>query len=284
MANILPVQHNMKGTLDLDSEFGDVRSGNYVGAENVQFISKEGNESIPKQPFIGNKFLFDRGRVEVQNKRFRLFFALGDTFDFQVFSANNSQQLSSLFSVPSNASYAAYRSAIQGFLTSAGLSSTITLGSDHLNVEITSVATYDYQLRISNASAGVRVIITQESIANNFTGFLKDIGSFDLNGDLFLFSTPQEKLPEELSVVSVSSLGVVTTSLPHGLVSGNEVQLAGNGANDGILLVNTVLSPTSFTYHYPVGVAGTGGILTKNYTGVGEIGVAQFNEQAETGT
>ena len=280
MANILPVQHNMKGTLDLDSEFGDVRSGNYVGAENVQFISKEGNESIPKQPFIGNKFLFDRGRVDVQNKRFRLFFDLGDTFTFQVFSANNSQQISILFSVPSNASYAAYRSAIQGFLTSAGLSSTITIGSDHLNVEITSVATYDYQFRVS----GARVIITQESIANNFTGFLKDIGSFDLNGDLFLFSTPQEELPEELSVASVSSLGVVTTLLPHGLVSGNEVRLAGNGANDGILLVQVVLTPTSFTYHYPAGVTGTGGILTKNYTGVGEIGVAQFNEQAETGT
>ena len=280
MANILPVQHNMKGTLDLDSEFGDVRSGNYVGAENVQFISKEGNESIPKQPFIGNKFLFDRGRVDVQNKRFRLFFDLGDTFTFQVFSANNSQQISSLFSVPSNASYAAYRSAIQGFLTSAGLSSTITIGSDHLNVEITSVATYDYQFRVS----GARVIITQESIANNFTGFLKDIGSFDLNGDLFLFSTPQEELPEELSVASVNSGGVVTTLLPHGLVSGNEVRLAGNGANDGILLVDAVLTPTSFTYHYPAGVTGTGGILTKNYTGVGEIGVAQFNEQAETGT
>lgn len=280
MANILPVQHNIKGTLDLDSEFGDVRSGNYVGAENVQFISKEGNESIPKQPFIGNKFLFDRGRVEVQNKRFRLFFALGDTFTFQVFSANNSQQLSSLFSVPSNASYAAYRSAIQGFLTSAGLSSTITIGSDHLNIEITSVATYDYQIRVN----GARVIVTQESIANNFTGFLKDIGSFDLNGDLFLFSTPQEELPEELSVVSVNSGGVVTTSLPHGLVSGNEVQLAGNGVNDGILLVHVVLSPTSFTYYYPTGVTGTGGVLTKNYTGVGEIGVAQFNEQAETGT
>jgi hypothetical protein len=280
MANILPVQHNMKGTLDLDSEFGDVRSGNYVGAENVQFISKEGNESIPKQPFIGNKFLFDRGRVEVQNKRFRLFFALGDTFTFQVFSANNSQQISNLFSVPSNATYAAYRSAIQGFLTSAGLSSTITIGSDHLNIEITSVATYDYQFRVN----GARVIVTQESIANNFTGFLKDIGSFDLNGDLFLFSTPQEELPEELSVVSVSSLGVVTTSLPHGLVSGNEVQLAGNGANDGILLVQVVLSPTSFTYYYPTGVTGIGGVLTKNYTGVGEIGVAQFNEQAETGT
>jgi len=280
MANILPVQHNIKGTLDLDSEFGDVRSGNYVGAENVQFISKEGNESIPKQPFIGNKFLFDRGRVEVQNKRFRLFFALGDTFTFQVFSANNSQQLSSLFSVPSNASYAAYRSAIQGFLTSAGLSSTITIGSDHLNIEITSVATYDYQFRVN----GARVIVTQESIANNFTGFLKDIGSFDLNGDLFLFSTPQEELHEELNVVSVSSLGVVTTSLPHGLVSGNEVQLAGNGVNDGILLVHVVLSPTSFTYYYPTGVTGTGGVLTKNYTGVGEIGVARFNEQAETGT
>jgi hypothetical protein len=280
MANILPVQNNIKGTLDLDSEFGEVRSGNYVGAENVQFISKEGNESIPKQPFIGNKLLFDKGSVEVQNKRFRLFFDLGDTFTFQVFSANNSQQISSLFSVPSNASYAAYRSAIQGFLTSAGLSSTITIGSDHLNVEITSVATYDYQFRVS----GVRVIVTQESIANNFTGFLKDIGSFDLNGDLFLFSTPQEELPEELGIVSVSSLGVVTTLLPHGLVSGNEVRLAGNGTNDGILLVQVVLTPTSFTYHYPAGVTGTGGILTKNYTGVGEIGVAQFNEQAETGT
>ena len=199
MANILPVQNNIKGTLDLDSEFGEMRSGNYVGAENVQFISKEGNESIPKQPFIGNKLLFDKGSVEVQNKRFRLFFDLGNTFSFQVFGTNNVTQLSSLFVVPSNASYAAYRSAIQGFLTSAGLSSTITIGTDHLNIEITSVATYDYQFRVS----GVRVIVIQESIANNFTGFLKDIGSFDLNGDLFLFSTPQEELPEEIVVLGV---------------------------------------------------------------------------------
>jgi hypothetical protein len=284
MANILPVQHNIKGTLDLDSEYGDVRSGNYVGAENVQFISKEGNESIPKQPFIGNKFLFDKGRVEVQNKRFRLYLALGDTFSFQVFGTNNVTQLSSLFVVPSNASYAAYRSAIQGFLTSAGLSSTITIGTNYLDIEITSVATYDYQFRVSNASAGVRVIITQESIAQNYTGFLKDIGSYDLNGDLFIFSTPQEELPEEVTVSGVNSAGVVTTIVPHGLSAGDEVRLAGSGANDGILLVNVVLSATTFSYHYPAGVASVGGIITKNYTGVGEIGVAQFDEQAETGT
>jgi hypothetical protein len=284
MANILPVQNNIKGTLDLDSEFGEVRSGNYVGAENVQFISKEGNESIPKQPFIGNKLLFDKGRVEVQNKRFRLFFDLGNTFSFQVFGTNNVTQLSSLFVVPSNASYAAYRSAIQGFLTSAGLSSTITIGTDHLNIEITSVATYDYQFRVSNASAGVRVIVTQESVAANFSGFLKDIGSFDLNGDLFIFSTPQEELPEEVTVSGVNSAGVVTTVVAHGLSAGDEVRLAGSGANDGILLVNVVLSATTFSYHYPAGVATVGGVITKNYTGVGEIGVAQFNEQAETGT
>jgi hypothetical protein len=280
MANILPVQHNIKGTLDLDSEYGDVRSGNYVGAENVQFISKEGNESIPKQPFIGNKFLFDKGRVEVQNKRFRLYLALGDTFSFQVFGTNNVTQLSSLFVVPSNASYAAYRSAIQGFLTSAGLTSNITIGIDYLDIEITSVATYDYQFRVS----GARVIVTQESIANNFTGFLKDIGSYDLNGDLFIFSTPQEELPEEITVSGVNSAGVVTTIVPHGLSAGDEVRLAGSGANDGILLVNVVLSATTFSYHYPAGVAGVGGVITKNYTGVGEIGVAQFDEQAETGT
>ena len=284
MANILPVQNNIKGTLDLDSEFGEVRSGNYVGAENVQFISKEGNESIPKQPFIGNKLLFDKGSVEVQNKRFRLFFDLGDTFSFQVFGTNNVTQLSSLFVVPSNASYAAYRSAIQGFLTSAGLTSTITIGTDHLNIEITSVATYDYQFRVSNASAGVRVIVTQESVAANFSGFLKDIGSFDLNGDLFIFSTPQEELPEEVTVSGVNSAGVVTTVVAHGLSAGDEVRLAGSGANDGILLVNVVLSATTFSYHYPAGVATVGGVITKNYTGVGEIGVAQFNEQAETGT
>jgi hypothetical protein len=209
---------------------------------------------------------------------------LGDTFSFQVFGTNNVTQLSSLFVVPSNASYAAYRSAIQGFLTSAGLTSTITIGTDHLNIEITSVATYDYQFRVSNASAGVRVIVTQESVANNFTGFLKDIGSFDLNGDLFIFSTPQEELPEEVTVSGVNSAGVVTTVVAHGLSAGDEVRLAGSGANDGILLVNVVLSATTFSYHYPAGVTGTGGILTKNYTGVGEIGVAQFNEQAETGT
>lgn len=284
MANILPVQHNIKGTLDLDSEYGDVRSGNYVGAENVQFISKEGNESIPKQPFIGNKFLFDKGRVEVQNKRFRLYLSLGDTFSFQVFGTNNVTQLSSLFNVPSNASYVAYRTAIQGFLTSAGLTSNITIGTDYLDIEITSVATYDYQFRVSNASAGVRVIITQESVAANFSGFLKDIGSYDLNGDLFIFSTPQEVLPEEVAVSGIDIAGVVTTIGPHGLSAGDEVRLAGSGANDGILLVNVVLSATTFSYHYPAGVAGVGGVITKNYTGVGEIGVAQFDEQAETGT
>jgi hypothetical protein len=146
------------------------------------------------------------------------------------------------------------------------------------------VATYDYQFRVSNASASVRVIITQESVAANFSGFLKDIGSYDLNGDLFIFSTPQEVLPEEVAVSGIDIAGVVTTVGPHGLSAGDEVRLAGSGANDGILLVNVVLSATTFSYHYPAGVAGVGGVITKNYTGVGEIGVAQFDEQAETGT
>jgi hypothetical protein len=289
MANILPVQHNIKGTLDLDSEYGDVRSGNYVGAENVQFISKQGNESIPKQPFIGNKLLFDKGRVEVQNKRFRLYLSLGDTFSFQVFSANNTQAIGALFSVPSNASYAAYRTAIQGFLTSAGLTSTITIGADHLDIEITSVATYDYQFRVSNASAGVRVIITQESIAQNYTGFLKDIGSYDLNGDLFIFSTPQELLPEEVPVAGIfNPFGITTlviTNTPHGLSSGDEIQITGTDGADGTWMVDQVQSSTSFTLYYSGSVTfANPGVLVKNYTGVGEIGVAQFDEQAETGT
>lgn len=65
---------------------------------------------------------------------------------------------------------------------------------------------------------------------------------------------------------SVASPTVITTSVPHGLASGDTVQIAGHTGStpavDGSRVV-TVLSPTTFTVPVAVTVAGTGGTVTR---------------------
>lgn len=298
MANSLPVKHGMKGGLDRDTEYGEVREGNYTDAQNAQFISKGDNKSLAKVPYLGNKLAFDKGSVNSQNKKFRLYLTADaqplpfqDFFTFNLFRTDKVTNIFNLVQGPLG-TVGSYRSAISGALTAAGISNVITDGPDYIDIEITETPTYDYHIELSgigNGNAGVdsavRIIVTQESIAQNLTGVLYDIGSFDLNGDLFVFSTPMDLKPRSIDISSVfnssGSVGV-QTSAGHNLSSGDEIKITGTGICDGVWLV-TVLNSVSFSLvnsTFTTGLSNQGSVVL-NYTGVGEIGVMTYNETTD---
>lgn len=301
MANSLPVKHGMKGGLDRDTEYGEVREGNYTDAQNAQFIAKGDNESMVKQPFFGNKFIFDKGSVVAQNKKWRLYLTADaqplpfqDFFTFNLFRTDKSTNIFNLVQWPLG-TVGSYRSAISGALTAAGISNVITDGPDYIDIEITETPTYDYHIELSgigNSNTGVesavRIVVIQESIAQNLTGVLYDIGSFDLNGDLFVFSTPRDLKPRNINISSVfnssGSVGI-QTAVGHNLSTGDEIRIFGTGICDGIWLV-TVLNSVSFSLvnsNFTTGLSNQGSVVL-DYTGVGEIGVMTYNEVTDVYT
>ena len=301
MGNNLPVKHGMKGGLDRDTEYGDVREGNYVDAENTQFIAKGDNQSMARRLVLGNIPAFDKGAVVQQNKKFRLYLTADaqplpfqDFFTFTLFRTNKVTPIYSFVQGPLG-TVGSYRSAISGTLTAAGISNVITDGTDYIDIEITETPTYDYHIELSaigNNNAGVdsvsRVITIQESIARNLTGTLYDIGGIDLNGDLFIFSTPRDLKPREISIASIfdssGSVGV-QTSTGHGLTGGEEIRISGTGLYDGIWLVS-VISSVSFSLvnsTFTTALSNQGNIVL-DYTGVGEIGVMTYSEVTDAYT
>jgi hypothetical protein len=124
---------------------------------------------------------------------------------------------------------------------------------------------------------------------------LKDIGSYDLLGDLFVFSTTQDNEPTELEaeiigvgpVVAPGTLGGPLTSLtfnaPHGLQEGQWIRITDSNAPwlNGIFVVHNVTSTigvkivtdTAWGATHPTFIVGQEKVFI-HPKGIGEIGVA----------
>jgi len=84
---------------------------------------------------------------------------------------------------------------------------------------------------------------------------------------------PQRAVPIVSSSVAVAS--VITTSVPHGLVTGDSVVIAGHSGSTPTIngeRVATVLTPTTFSIPVNVSIGGTGGSFTRAKTNNGGAG------------
>jgi hypothetical protein len=83
-------------------------------------------------------------------------------------------------------------------------------------------------------------------------------------------------LPATVSVTSsaIGNPGVVTTSAPHGLTSGDTVVIAGHTGSVPAINGNhsvTVLTTTTFTIPVNITTGGTGGTIQRDYVAIGEL-------------
>jgi hypothetical protein len=300
------------GNLDTDSDVryvgrGEGKTGDTTQNRNTQIAGDEGSTSGDITPTLGNVFGFDLGSVQAQDKIYRV------TVDGDV---NKSHSLSFLSTnrdgrigtgtgpngeVEFNGTVASLVAAVQAAGITAVMS--VTQSGNEVNFRMTAYPHYQWYLE-SVGTDDVSVICTQEAIPVDLAGPLKDIGSYDLLGDLFVFSTTQDNEPTELNLV-VTAIGPITAgvytgpltfltfSQPHGLVAGQWIRITNSQAPwlNGLFVVRQINSATEIGIPTVLAWGGTRPLVTSfteviriNPTGIGEIGVAQKDDNSDSWT
>ncbi len=309
-----------QGHIDMDSDPTKVAPGNYTSALNVNFLTGNTESTKSHVPMKGNELAFILGTTVVQNKIWRITSPLDATNDLggiflydqngnlfptiagqaQPMTWNRNQTIANQVTA-----IAAMFATIDGSGTT-----TVTTSGDYIFIISDTINGYDIGLNATTTTgAGPTTSDTsldpeiyQEAYDLSLTGENHAIGSFDLLGDLYVWSTAQTHLPTIITptITTVADNGAgryrITTSAAHGLTTGWKVAVSGvNVATPGIVSPNgvwiiTVISPTVFdvrewytiTTGFTQGAAG--GAVTTYIEGAGIIGVGQFDANSDAWT
>ena len=302
------------GNMDKDSDVRYIGKGNNAGdgldARNIQAVDAQGNVQGSIPPTLGNEFAFDLGQVSQQNKRYRI------TFDGDVTKQHElkffSTQRDALMvvgtgtdgAVTFNGTQANFISQFNAAVAGSGVS-VLVLTPTATTVEIELQGYNMYQWYLDSVGVDdVNFVTIREAIPVDLAGPLKDIGSYDLLGDLFIFSTTQDNEPSQIAPqvtaigpisggAYVGPLTTITFSAAHGLVQGQWIRIINSEASwlNGLFVVQQVLSATQIGIPTVLAWGGSRPLISSfteevliNPTGIGEIGVAQKNENTDIWT
>jgi len=280
------------GGLNKDLDLALVPEGDYLDALNIQHTSKAGQTGYAIQSSYGNKLSFVIPPTTTQNKQYRISLqtSSGTNRSLQMYFPNGGilvpgGNITWTDSTTSTLTYASLASAVSSYFYGSGLTYTLTHSGNYGILTLTSYTGLDYTVvDLLPTTAPTPLLILQEAYDASLTGNAVIIGSFDLLGQLFIYSTPQTQLPQTFTgvvsnITSSSGLIKITTSTAFSFVSGTNITISGTGTNaDGSWLI-TVIDSYNFTL---VGstyatTASTGNITT-NVKGIGEIGVSVKDE------
>jgi len=304
------------GSMDKDSDpryvgKGD-SNGDYIDARNIQCVPQDGNENGSISPTLGNEFAFSLGSVSQQNKRYRLTFDGNATkqHELRFLSTNRDANIvtgtGTNGAVTFNGTQANFLSQFSAANSGSGVSFLITTPtSNTVEIELTLYPMYQWYLENVGPN-DINSIVIAEAIPADLAGPLKDIGSYDLLGDLLIFSTTQDNEPTELPItitamgptlfggtIAIGPITYLTFSAPHGMVQGQWIRISSslNSWLNGLFLVSQVLSPTQIGIPTVLAWGGTlpqvatgPEVITVSPNGIGDIGVAQKNENADSWT
>lgn len=309
-----------EGHWDYDSDPTKVLPGNYTAGHNLQFLTKNTRSTKSHIPMRGNVEAFSLGTTSMQNKTWRITTPQDATNDNGgIFLYDQNGNLFPTISGQAqpmewnrNQSIANQRTAIAAMFATIDGSGTTIVSNDntHIFITTTTVDGYDIGLKATTTTGATPTTadtsldpqIYQEAYDESMAENNQAIGSFDLLGDLYIWSTPQTHLPTVITptITTVADNGSgryrVTTSADHGLTTGWKVAISGvNVATPGVVSPNglwiiTVISATVFdvqewytvTTGFVQGAAG--GNVTIHTQGVGIVGVAQFDANTDTWT
>jgi len=325
-----PVRFTPLGNLDKDSEYKLVGKGNYTDALDIIKQDDSSQVSGTIQPTQRNKHAFSLGSVQAQNKKYRVTVD-GDItkrHSLNFLSTNRDSRLTTGIgpdgevyfygTLGSLNSYFQFSSLPGAFNTTITYIGNPSLGAGYMEFELVSYPHYEWYLESGSNSNlygfgedDVEVVCIQEPIPTDLAGPLKDIGSYDLLGDLFIFSTTQDNEPTELDV-QIAGVGPLSpnpsspppnvfsgplTQLffngPHGLQEGQWIRIIDSSAAwlNGVFVVNNIISPTDVNIvtdtawgaTHPASSVGPAKVFI-HPRGIGEIGVAQKNNSTESWT
>lgn len=300
------------GNMDKDSDIINVGkgtgSGNTIDNRNTQISPDSGTGLGSITPTLGNEFAFSLGSVSAQNKRYRVTVS-GDpskSHSIRFLSTKRNVNIITGTGTDGAVDFVGTATSLEASFISAmiatGTSVWITsVSGNSVEFEMTSIPHYDWFLT-STGVDDVQIVCVQEAIPTNLAGPLKDIGSYDLLGDLFIFSTSQDELPStsDYSIIGVGPFSggafigpytIITFDSDHNLSAGNWITISNSDAPwlNGVFVVRSIISTTqieivtdtTFGITHPSFTVGSE-VLTINANGIGEIGVAEKNIDTDT--
>jgi len=312
MANEI-YQFSPTGNMDKDSDprsigKGDGRQGDYIDSRNTQVVSDQGGDGSAITPTLGNKFGFSLGEVSAQNKKYRVTVDGDATKSHQLRFLSTDRSVNIVTGTGPNGEVefdgtaASLVAAVNAAMLPSLLS--ITTSGNEVEFELNPYSYYQWYLE-SVGTDDVQIDCTQEAIPVDLAGKLKDIGSYDLLGDLFVFSTTQDNEPQEtdLEIVGVGPVSggqfvgpvtEITFTSNHNLQIGQWIRITGSEQSwqNGTFVIHSIpnattigiVTNTAWGQSYPTGISGPNTTITLNPNGIGEIGVAVKDENEDNWT
>lgn len=281
------------GGLDLDSHPLDIAPGDYTDALNIQFQTYNTESGQSAIPVLGNTDAFVIQAPTAQNKSYRIPMPIvaGTPRVITIYKTDGTVffTVSWVDGASIGVSQSNFATAINAAAAAASPAQAVVLSNNATTTDVTlnTVTGYEYTL-LSTAVLPVNdlaIIQLTEAISSSLTGTPNPIASWDLMGDLFVWSTPNTNLPSTIiptiaTASNASPIVISTGFAPHGLSNGNSVVISGvtgSTTANGTWIIGSVTT-TSFTLlNSLAGGAGTGGSITIDTESLGELGVATLN-------
>lgn len=270
-------------------------TGVETGGMNIRAIGKSMNVSPSIEPVYGNEFVYALDPAVTQNKLFRLYVditavTVGANLEYELSASTptgiNLYTASRTFNLINIAQVLNFLDTdLSGFTLSPVITQTTTSSTTgYLDIEFTDAPGYNYifTAEVEDGLMELDVVITQESVDPSMTGEWNLIGSNDRIGDCFQFWTTRIGLTEEIRIVDVTNPASTTIQIEtdgdHNLVDGQSVRISEvdgvTEANGEWLITNLTATTFDLVLASFSGAYVSGGIVTSNIYGLGEIGVA----------
>ena len=301
------VNRARNGKLNSDTDILEIKEGNYPDRVNVEFNAD--GDLFSDTPALGNRLVCDIGSQDAQQQQTRIYIdvnAFFDTITVQFFNKNG-QLIREYFASAANQSIQGMKDAIvdaisieeQSYWYSVSFQNQFT-PEPYIDVTINCAAS-DYTLVITDNNGNVlRNDDIKEAISTTGKGAFIEIGSKDLLGTTWIFSTTQNQEQSSIYYDSMSMYlhndygGQIAIYFPdHGLTMFESIIVAnavGVGATANGEWVVNVIDQNNFALFLsiPTGIvlapALYGGIIYKNTFGVGQIGVQEYVGETDSYT
>jgi hypothetical protein len=309
-AQPIPVLVNRarKGKLNSDTDILELKEGDYPDRVNVEFNAD--GELFSDTPALGNKLACDIGIQQPQQQQTRIYIDFLGSQVTIIFRNRNGVYLRGYSQSVASQSIQGMKDAIAQAISGITIDYTYSVFienqfSPEPYIDITINCAYsDYTLNprviTPNGALFYNTAIIKEAISITGAGSYIEIGSKDLLGTTWIFSTTQDKEQTSIYDASMSMYvhtpygGQIAIYFPnHGLVSGESIVIAnavGVGINANGQWVVNYIDQNNFGLFlsFPQGFTTTpvayGGIIYKNTFGVGQIGVQQYVGETDSYT
>jgi len=304
--------------MEKDAGYSYFKPGTYLHGYNIRHTTQDGVTGNEIQDVLGNKLSFTLPPVVAQNEIVRFFFTVNssvETVKYDIFDWNGTPLMAqaTLTTTASDATttIGSFITAVSATLTT-GLQ-TFTFGvpviqagnlSGYVDLTITTVTGRGWYSVVTPTAPALAAnyynIIIQEAIDISVVGDQQPIGSFDLLGDLTVYSTSQTKMPVNLCtgnpLVSITNNGAglirLTFTNPIAIVNGEAIGVSGITASAGVINGAWIATQASSAAVDLQGsdfttltvVSFVNAIVTQYVFGYGTIGVATRDDNTDSWT